>query len=28
MILHEKYLRHLGLGFHPMPLDMLQGDLK
>ncbi|MCK4886173.1 MAG: DUF4838 domain-containing protein, partial [Planctomycetes bacterium] len=28
MILHEKYLRHLGLGFHPMPLGMLQGDVK
>ena len=28
MILHEKYLRHLGLGFHPLPLKMLQGDIQ
>jgi len=28
MILHEKYFRHLGLGFHPLPLDMLQGDIQ
>ncbi len=28
MILHEKYLRHLGLGFHPLPLAMLKGDIR
>ena len=28
MILHDKYLRHLGLGFHPLPLNMLQGDMQ
>jgi len=28
MILHEKYLRHLGLGFHPLPLNMLKGDIE
>jgi len=28
LILHEKYLRHLGLGFLPLPLKMLQGDIQ
>lgn len=28
MILHEKYIRLLGLGFQPLPLGMLQGDIQ
>lgn len=28
LILHEKYMRHLGLGFLPLPLDMIQGDVQ
>jgi len=28
MIFHGKYARHLGLGFHPLPLDILQADCR
>ena len=28
LILHEKYARHLGLGFHPLPLPTLQEDCR
>jgi hypothetical protein len=27
LVLHEKYLRHLWLGFHPLPLGILQPDI-
>lgn len=28
LIIHEKYLRHIGLGFLPLPLKILAGDMK
>lgn len=28
MIFHGKYARHLGLGFHPLPLKVLQADCR
>ncbi len=27
-VLHEKYTRHLGIGFHPLPLKILTEDLR